>query len=76
MNNTSISLDRHIKVTPQNGVAGRTTVTFEMTAINSTKEDKILKVRVICGNKFKDLLIIIRPNTTAMSEEFNRDFNI
>lgn len=65
----------YIRILPQSGIAGKTIVTVKMVATNDTFEDKIFKVRAVCGNKFKDLIINLKGKANTSIHDFSNDFS-
>lgn len=63
-----------ISISPQNGAAGQNPVAFQLVAENETFEDKQLTVRAVCGDKYKDLTLVLKGKTYPIGTVWNFDY--
>ena len=63
-----------ISISPQNGAAGQNPVAFQLVAENETFEDKQLTVRAVCGDKYKDLTLVLKGKTYPIGTIWNFDY--
>lgn len=63
-----------ISISPQNGAAGQNPVAFQLVAENETFEDKQLTVRAVCGDKYKDLTLVLKGKTFPIGTVWNFDY--
>ena len=63
-----------ISISPQNGAAGQNPVAFQLVAENETFEDKRLTVRAVCGDKYKDLTLVLKGKTYPIGTVWNFDY--
>ena len=63
-----------ISISPQNGAAGQNPVAFQLIAENETFEDKRLTVRAVCGDKYKDLTLVLKGKTYPIGMVWNFDY--
>ena len=63
-----------ISISPQNGAAGQNPVAFQLIAENETFEDKRLTVRAVCGDKYKDLTLVLKGKTFPIGTVWNFDY--
>lgn len=53
-----------VDITPQSGVAGTKDIAFVMGAPNNTNEDRVVRVRAVCGNKTAPLTLVLKAGAT------------
>lgn len=59
-----------VDITPQSGVAGIKDIAFVLGAPNNTTEDRIVKVRAVCGDKTAPLTLVLKAG--ASEETYTR----
>lgn len=59
-----------VDITPQSGVAGTKDISFVMGTPNNTTEDRIVKVRAVCGDKTAPLTLVLKAG--ASEETYTR----
>lgn len=59
-----------VDITPQSGVAGTKDISFVMGAPNNTTEDRVVKVRAVCGDKKAPLTLVLKAG--ASEETYTR----
>lgn len=53
-----------VDITPQSGVAGVKDIAFVLGAPNHTNEDRVVKVRAVCGDKKAPLTLVLKAGAT------------
>ena len=59
-----------VDITPQSGVAGTKDISFVMGAPNNTNEDRVVRVRAVCGDKTAPLTLVLKAG--ASEETYTR----
>ena len=59
-----------VDITPQSGVAGTKDIAFVLGAPNNTNEDRVVKVRAVCGDKKAPLTLVLKAG--ASEENYTR----
>lgn len=59
-----------VDITPQSGVAGVKDISFVMGYPNNTNEDRVVKVRAVCGDKKAPLTLVLKAG--ASEETYTR----
>lgn len=53
-----------VDITPQSGVAGVKDISFVLGDPNNTNEDRVVKIRAVCGNKTAPLTLVLKAGAT------------
>ena len=53
-----------VDITPQSGVVGTQDIAFVLGAPNNTTEDRVVKVRAVCGDKTAPLTLVLKAGAT------------
>lgn len=53
-----------VDITPQSGVAGTKDISFVLGAPNNTNEDRVVKVRAVCGDKTAPLTLVLKAGAS------------
>lgn len=59
-----------VDIAPQSGVAGTKDIAFVMGAPNNTNEDRVVRVRAVCGDKTAPLTLVLKAG--ASDETYTR----
>lgn len=59
-----------VDITPQSGVAGTKDISFVLGDPNNTNEDRVVKVRAVCGDKTAPLTLVLKAG--ASEETYTR----